>query len=49
MGKRKEIVVYGSDYDTDDGSCIRDYIHVNDLANDLFQNKGLKQRGNTIS
>ena len=32
MGKRKEVVVFGSDYDTHDGSCIRDYIHVNDLA-----------------
>ena len=32
MGKREEVVVFGSDYDTDDGSCIRDYIHVNDLA-----------------
>ena len=32
MGKRKEVEVFGSDYDTADGSCIRDYIHVNDLA-----------------
>ena len=32
MGKREEVVVFGSDYDTNDGSCIRDYIHVNDLA-----------------
>ena len=32
MGKREEVVVFGTDYDTDDGSCIRDYIHVNDLA-----------------
>ena len=32
LGKRKEVVVFGSDYDTHDGSCIRDYIHVNDLA-----------------
>ena len=32
MGKREEVVVFGSDYDTADGSCIRDYIHVNDLA-----------------
>ena len=32
MGKRKEVVVFGSDYDTNVGSCIRDYIHVNDLA-----------------
>lgn len=29
---RPEIVVYGNDYDTADGTCIRDYIHVTDLA-----------------
>ena len=32
IGKREEVVVFGSDYDTDDGSCIRDYVHVNDIA-----------------
>lgn len=32
-GKRKCINVFGNDYDTADGSCIRDYIHVTDLAN----------------
>jgi len=32
VGKRKEITVFGSDWDTRDGSCIRDYIHVSDLA-----------------
>lgn len=32
-GKRKEMTVFGDDYDTRDGSCIRDYIHVMDLAN----------------
>ncbi len=31
-GKRKNITVYGSDYATPDGTCIRDYIHVADLA-----------------
>ncbi len=31
-GKRSHIEVYGDDYDTDDGTCIRDYIHVADLA-----------------
>jgi len=31
-GIRKEMQIYGSDYDTKDGTCIRDYIHVNDLA-----------------
>ena len=32
IGKRGAITVYGNDYDTADGSCIRDYIHVVDLA-----------------
>ena len=32
IGKRGAITVYGNDYDTPDGSCIRDYIHVVDLA-----------------
>lgn len=31
-GKRDSITVYGTDYDTPDGTCIRDYIHVTDLA-----------------
>lgn len=32
LGKREKIMVYGNDYDTPDGTCVRDYIHVNDLA-----------------
>ncbi|MGZ9584820.1 UDP-glucose 4-epimerase GalE [Paenibacillus marinisediminis] len=32
LGKRDEISVFGSDYPTPDGTCIRDYIHVTDLA-----------------
>lgn len=32
MGRRDSISVFGSDYDTPDGTCIRDYIHVEDLA-----------------
>jgi UDP-glucose 4-epimerase len=31
-GRRKEFKVYGDDYDTKDGTCVRDYIHVMDLA-----------------
>lgn len=31
-GRREDIKVFGTDYDTPDGSCIRDYIHVYDLA-----------------
>ena len=32
VGKRKEVTIFGSDYDTPDGTAIRDYIHVSDLA-----------------
>jgi UDP-glucose 4-epimerase len=32
IGKREKITVFGDDYNTPDGSCIRDYIHVADLA-----------------
>lgn len=33
VGKLPKMIVYGSDYPTRDGSCIRDYIHVMDIAN----------------
>ena len=33
LGQREKISVFGTDYDTPDGTCIRDYIHVTDLAN----------------
>lgn len=32
LGQRAEITIFGDDYDTPDGTCIRDYVHVNDLA-----------------
>ena len=32
MGKRSEIEIYGTDYHTPDGTCIRDYIHIDDLC-----------------
>jgi UDP-glucose 4-epimerase len=31
-GMRRELRIFGNDYDTPDGTCIRDYVHVNDLA-----------------
>ena len=47
IGKRKKITVFGDDYNTPDGTCIRDYIHVVDLAkshvkamNFLIKNSG---------
>lgn len=33
LGKRKKISIFGDDYPTPDGSCVRDYIHIDDLAN----------------
>lgn len=48
VGELEELAVYGDDYDTPDGSCVRDYIHVVDLArghinalNKLDENPGL--------
>jgi UDP-glucose 4-epimerase len=32
LGRRAELTVFGTDYDTPDGTCIRDYVHVTDLA-----------------
>ena len=47
IGKRKSITIFGNDYNTPDGTCIRDYIHVVDLAkshvlslNFLIKNQG---------
>lgn len=31
-GKREKLMVFGTDYDTKDGTCVRDYVHVSDLA-----------------
>lgn len=45
-GKKKEVRVFGTDYGTPDGSCVRDYIHVMDLAEahllalEYLENKG---------
>ena len=32
LGRRNEITIFGTDYDTPDGTCVRDYVHVSDLA-----------------
>jgi len=32
LGKREKVVIFGQDYPTRDGTCVRDYIHVSDLA-----------------
>lgn len=48
MGKRDRITVFGEDYNTPDGTCIRDYIHVMDLADaHLRALDRLRDGGNT--
>ncbi len=32
LGRRKSIAIYGDDYPTPDGTCVRDYVHIKDLA-----------------
>ncbi|MBA4321345.1 MAG: UDP-glucose 4-epimerase GalE [Odoribacter sp.] len=47
IGLRSELKVFGDDYDTPDGSCIRDYLHVSDLAKaHVVAVKRLIEKGN---
>ncbi|MCB2298266.1 UDP-glucose 4-epimerase GalE [Clostridium tagluense] len=49
LGKREKIMIFGDDYPTEDGTCIRDYIHVTDLANaHLLALKRLRNGGKSI-
>ncbi|KZL89782.1 UDP-glucose 4-epimerase GalE [Clostridium magnum] len=46
LGKREKIMIFGDDYNTEDGSCVRDYVHVTDLASaHLFALQRLKNGG----
>ena len=44
-GQRDSMSIFGNDYDTKDGTCVRDYIHVDDLANAHL--KGLEYLSNS--
>ena len=46
LGKREYISIFGNDYDTKDGTCIRDYIHVIDLANAHIKALNYLREGN---
>ncbi|HEX4020647.1 MAG TPA: UDP-glucose 4-epimerase GalE [Acidobacteriaceae bacterium] len=49
LGRRKSIKIFGTDYPTSDGTCVRDYIHVADLAAaHLLALKALEQPGRRI-
>ena len=45
LGRRPEIAVFGTDYPTPDGTCIRDYIHVTDLADAHLRALGRLDKG----
>ncbi len=45
LGRGKGLTIYGDDYDTPDGTCIRDYIHVRDLARAHVQALGVLDSG----
>ena len=50
MGRREKFLVYGADWDTRDGSCLRDFIHVEDLADAHIRAvKYLKEGGKTTA
>jgi len=46
-GRRESISVFGDDYDTDDGTCLRDYIHIVDLCNAHLLSTKLLLKENT--
>ena len=48
LGGRPEVAVFGDDYPTPDGTCIRDYIHVEDLADAHILALGALDRGSRI-
>jgi UDP-glucose 4-epimerase len=49
LGQRKHIEIFGTDYPTPDGTCVRDYIHVSDLAEaHLLALDALRQSGRLI-
>ena len=49
LGRRKSIKIFGEDYPTRDGTCVRDYIHVRDLADaHLLALAALKERDRVI-
>jgi UDP-glucose 4-epimerase len=49
LGRRENVQVYGSDYATPDGTCVRDYVHVADLADAHIRALNALESGNLAS
>lgn len=47
LGKREQIYIFGDDYSTEDGTCVRDYIHVMDLASAHYLALEYLRQGNS--
>ncbi|MCC7083850.1 MAG: UDP-glucose 4-epimerase GalE [Pirellulales bacterium] len=45
LGQRDKVTIFGDDYPTTDGTCIRDYIHIDDLADAHLRSLSLLERG----
>jgi UDP-glucose 4-epimerase len=46
LGKREKMFIFGEDYDTEDGTCLRDYVHVSDLVSGhILAIKQLREHG----
>jgi UDP-glucose 4-epimerase len=48
MGKREKALIFGADYPTRDGTCVRDYVHVTDLAQAHILAMGALDRGSRV-
>jgi UDP-glucose 4-epimerase len=49
MAAKKPIVIYGKDYDTPDGTCVRDYVHVADIAKAHLMAAEAMQKGTKLN
>jgi UDP-glucose 4-epimerase len=49
LGQREKITLFGNDYDTADGTCVRDYVHVLDLAEAHISALGKLDEGHSLT
>lgn len=49
LGQREKVTIFGNDYETDDGTCIRDYVHVEDLIDAHVTAMNALEPGDTLT